>query len=222
MHHMRQTKTQLIKNDATGGSFPNALVNKFPFEMHLPAHNFTGPGKNLYKRLNPDGTPKKWSIPINRVYNAAYHHDLCYWKPGDTNTGNDVCDKAMLVELIGIMNPTFWERIDKSIVEQLIKAKVNFGLGHPVKKILKFTDELAEELHKPVSNKFERRWVSVNGIDEILAADLIDMEAFSKDNNGIKYLSLHYFWICLDYSFKRENWTGSCKRIFDDLKGTNT
>ena len=30
--------------------------------------------------------------------------------------------------------------------------------------------------------------VNVNSIDEIWAADLIDMQAFSKDNNGIKYL----------------------------------
>ena len=31
--------------------------------------------------------------------------------------------------------------------------KVNFGLGAPIKakKILKFTDELAEELYKPVT-----------------------------------------------------------------------
>ena len=28
----------------------------------------------------------------------------------------------------------------------------------------------------------------MNGIDEIWAADLIDMQVFSKDNNGIKYL----------------------------------
>ena len=28
----------------------------------------------------------------------------------------------------------------------------------------------------------------MNSIDEIWAADLIDMRAFSKDNNGIKYL----------------------------------
>ena len=28
----------------------------------------------------------------------------------------------------------------------------------------------------------------MNGIDEIWAADLIDMRAFSKHNNGIKYL----------------------------------
>ena len=28
----------------------------------------------------------------------------------------------------------------------------------------------------------------MNGIDEIWVADLIDMQSFSKDNNGIKYL----------------------------------
>ena len=28
----------------------------------------------------------------------------------------------------------------------------------------------------------------MNSIGEILAADLIDMQAFSKDNNGIKYM----------------------------------
>ena len=71
-----KTKTQFIKRDATGGSFLNTLVNKLPFEMHLPGHNFTGPGTKLYKRLNLDGTLKEWSIPINRVDNAAYHHDL--------------------------------------------------------------------------------------------------------------------------------------------------
>ena len=45
----------------------------------------------------------------------------------------------MLGELGGIVNPTLRERIDKkkSIVGKLMKAKVNFGLGHPIKKKLK-------------------------------------------------------------------------------------
>ena len=54
-----KTKTQFVKKGAAGGSFLNTLVNKLPFEMHLPGHNFTGPGRKLYKRLNPDGTPKE-------------------------------------------------------------------------------------------------------------------------------------------------------------------
>ena len=68
----------------------------------------------------------------------------------------------MLGELNGIVNPTL---IDKSLVGKLIKAKVNFGLGHPVKKILKFSNELAEELYKAVTRKFQRRRVNVNSIN---------------------------------------------------------
>ena len=60
---------------------------------------------------------------------------------------------------------------------------------------------LAEELHKPVRKKFEKRRVLVNGIDKIWAADLADMQAFSKFNRGIKYLLavidvfLKYGWL---------------------------
>ena len=57
-----KTKIHFIKRDATGGSCLNTLVSKLPFEMHLPGHHFTGPGTKLYKKLNPDGTPKEWSI----------------------------------------------------------------------------------------------------------------------------------------------------------------
>ena len=56
------------------------------------------------------------------------------FKHDDTKTRNEVCDKTMLGELNEIMNPTSRERIDKSIVEKLIKAKVNFGLCIPIKK----------------------------------------------------------------------------------------
>ena len=44
--------------------------------MHLQGHNFTGPGTKLDKILNSDRTPKEWSMPINRVDNAAYHNEL--------------------------------------------------------------------------------------------------------------------------------------------------
>ena len=193
MHHMWKTKTQFIKRDVTGGSCLNTLVNKLPFEMHSPGHNFTSPETKLLKRLNSDERPKECSIPINRVDNAAYHHDLCYSKHDDTKTKNEVRDETMFGELNGIVNPTLRERIDKSFVGKLIKAKVNFVLGLPIKKKLKFINELAEELYKPVTRKFQRRRVNVNSIDEIWTVDLIDMQAFSKDNNGIKFLLTDMF-----------------------------
>ena len=95
----------------------------------------------------------------------------------------------MLGTLSGIVNQTLRKRINKSIVGKLIKAKVNFGLDHPIKQKIKFTNELAEELYKPVTRKFQRRRVNVISIDKIWAADLIDMQAFSKDNNGITFLA---------------------------------
>ena len=122
------TKTQFIKTQK-GGSLLNKAINNLPFEMHLPGHNFTGPGTKLNKRLNPDLTPKQWSKPVNRVDKAAYHHDVCYFKNDDTATRNAVCHKNMLKELKGIYNPTLRERLDKSIVSKLIGTKVKFGMG---------------------------------------------------------------------------------------------
>ena len=64
------TKTQFIKAPK-GGSLLNKVINNLPVEMHLLSHNFTGPGTNLNKRLNPDLTPKSWSKPINRIDKAV-------------------------------------------------------------------------------------------------------------------------------------------------------
>ena len=49
-------------------------------------------------------------------------------------TRNEICDKEMLKELDGILNPSLREKVDRSIVRNLINAKVNLGLGVAVKK----------------------------------------------------------------------------------------
>ena len=75
----------------------------------------------------------------------------------DTKSRNHVCDKTMLDELNGIVNPTLREKIHKSIFGKLINATVNFGLGGSIKatkKIVKFTDGLAEEHYKQVTRQF--------------------------------------------------------------------
>ena len=54
-----KTKTQFVKRGAAGGSFLNTFVNNFPFEIHLPRHNFTVPETKLYQILKSDGTPQE-------------------------------------------------------------------------------------------------------------------------------------------------------------------
>ena len=66
-----------------------------------------------------------------------------------------------------------------------------------------WNDQLAEELHRPVVKRFRKRRVEVKGrpIDEIWAADLVDMQSFAKYNDGITHLLtvidvfLKYGWI---------------------------
>ena len=51
-----------------------------------------------------------------------------------------------------------------------------------------WSQQLAEELNKPITRKFLKRNVISNSIDEVWAADLVEMQKFSKWNKGIKYL----------------------------------
>ena len=64
-----------------------------------------------------------------------------------------------------------------------------------------WSQQLADELHKPITRNFQKRRVISNGIDDIWAADLVEMQEFSKWNKGIRYLLMvidvfsKYGWI---------------------------
>ena len=51
-----------------------------------------------------------------------------------------------------------------------------------------WSQQLAEDLHKPITRNFRKRRVISKGIDKIWAADLVEMQKFSKWNKGMKYL----------------------------------
>ena len=66
------------------------------------------------------------------------------------------------------------------------------GKGHAKHSSLERTKEvnkiLAEELHKPVIKKFNKRKVYSQFKDNIWGVDLVDMQLLSRKNKGIKYL----------------------------------
>ncbi len=47
---------------------------------------------------------------------------------------------------------------------------------------------LTKELHRPVNRKFKRAQVITSGINDIFAADLVDMQQFAAENDGFKYM----------------------------------
>ena len=92
-----RTKCKFLKSTSGGDivSTMSKLTNnvtfpgqRFPGEIHLPGHNFTGPGTRLDSRLNDDNSPKQWSMPVDRVDKAAYHHDSAYAEHSDTANRN--------------------------------------------------------------------------------------------------------------------------------------
>ena len=69
------------------------------------------------------------------------------------------------------------------LVKNIISSKKKLGLGNDFNM-----EDLSNELNKPVINKFERKKVIVNHIDEINSCDLVDMQKYSIMNKGYKYI----------------------------------
>ena len=53
---------------------------------------------------------------------------------------------------------------------------------------VKWSNSLADELHKPVRKNFPKRYVFVRNVDDIWGADLVDMRALAKQNGNFKYI----------------------------------
>ena len=87
-----------------------------------------------------------------------------------------------------------------------------------------WSQQLADELHKPITKNFSKRKVISNGIDKIWAADLVEMQKFSKWNKGIKYLLMvidvlsKYGWISPLKDKKTESVSKAFNEIFKKSK----
>ena len=182
--------------DKEGGDFVSGLdstIKKIGFkglpELHLyttkgKKYSYCGPGTDLDKRLNSDGTPKPGYEPINKIDQICLHHDYNY-SQADIGVGTrHEADKIMLEELNALndkdlnWNEWFAKKFTKGAIG--LKYKLGFGLPEDI--------QMAEELHRPIRSKFKRRRVLVYNVDDIWSADLMDMQSFSKQNKGFKYL----------------------------------
>ena len=100
----------------------------------------------------------------------------------------------------------------------LLKVKT-LGLGNG------FTmNDLSEELNKPVINKFPRKKIIVNYIDEIHSCDLVDMAKYYRMNKGYKYIFTNidifskYAWSFSIKSKKTSHIKPCFQKIFKERK----
>ena len=108
-------------------------------------------------------------------------HDICY-RDNDTPAGKRQCDCVMLAELNVFVPKGRCEKVDRQLVRSIIGLKNRMGLG------IYWSNQLVNELHKPVGRQFEKHTVFTKQVDDIWTADLVDMSLVSRCNNGYKYL----------------------------------
>ena len=170
----------------------HAVIGKLPRPEKgfvLPYHKYTGPYNPLHKQLDEFNQPLPGQEPYNAVDAISMRHDICYRDHGTTKQGKHDCDDEMLRELDVLHPKTLRERSDKKLVQTIIGTKRKLGWGiQGDDEDEDWTNELTDELHKPIRKKFRKRIVFAKNVDSIWAADLVDMQYYARTNQGYKYI----------------------------------
>ena len=186
-------KTSFEKRSGSGFSL-NSFVNNLPIELHLFAergenvpdgsfnnqqkYSFCGPGTRYEQRV------REGYKGINELDSMCKLHDKFYNENTETKVRN-LSDLALAHRAAEIAkNPMYddAQRKDARFISDIMKTKSTYGLG------LTWNQELANELHAPVKKKFQRRHVVSYGNDDVWSCDLVEMQEWSKQNKGFRYL----------------------------------
>ena len=98
---------------------------------------------------------------------------------------------------------------DKKSASVMDKSTKGSGVTTLTNKSSSQNQQLAEELHKPVIKKFQKRKVHATFKDNIWSADLAEMQLISRYNKGIRFL------LCVTDIFSKYAWVVPLK----DKKG---
>ena len=170
----------------------------------LPNMNYCGAYKLLDKQLIYD---KNGNI-LKYIQNPSGNTDaICAQHDVDYTLAKNLKDKHIADEkMIKAINklPYNQQQYGTFLVKNIIRSKRKLGLG-----VEDHNKILSEELHKSKRKNYPIRKIIVNHIDEIFAADLVEMQKFAKLNKGYRYLLT-----CIDI-FSKYSWVIS----FNDIKG---
>ena len=161
----------------------------------LPNMNYCGAYNPLDKQLiyNKSGNILKY------IQNTTGETDrICSQHDVDYTLAKNLKDKHIADEkLIKAINklPYNQQQDGTFLVKNIIRSKRKLGLG-----VEDHNKILSEELHKSKRKNYPRRKIVVNHIDEIFAADLVEIQKFAKLNKGYRYLLT-----CIDI-FSKYSW----------------
>lgn len=108
-----------------GSGVLNSLINKLPFELHLPGYQYCGPGTNLKTRL------AKGQVGINKLDSACREHDIAY-STHSTLENRHKADRVLenkAWERVRASDSNFGEKSAAWLVSNAMKAKRKLGMG---------------------------------------------------------------------------------------------
>ena len=161
----------------------------------LPHMNYCGAYNPLEKQLIYD---KNGNI-LRYIQKPSGNTDaICAQHDVDYTLAKSLKDKHIADEkMIKAINklPYNKQQYGTFLVKNIIRSKRKLGLG-----VEDHNKILSEELHKSKRKNYPRRRIIVNHINEIFAADLVEMQKFAKLNKGYRYLIT-----CIDI-FSKYSW----------------
>ena len=121
----------------------------------------------------------------NDLDKAYFQHDFAYADNKDL-INRAKADKVLKDKAYNIASNTEYDGYQRGLASMVNKFfdKKSMGSGFVKDSSL----ILADELHKPVIKKFNKRKVYSQFKDNIWGVDLADMQSLSKKDKGIKYL----------------------------------
>lgn len=103
----------------------NTLIDKLPFELHLPGYNYCGPGTKLDKRL------QRGDKGINLLDEACKEHDIAYSLSSDIGNRHEADKKLeqVAVQRLKSKDASFGEKVAASTIAASMKVKTKLGMG---------------------------------------------------------------------------------------------
>ena len=177
--------------------------DKFMPEIHLRQPQFTysacGPFTKHEQRIQKfKETGDTNYIYKNELDKACFAHDAAYSDSKDL-TKRTVADKILKNKAFDIAKDPKYDGYQRGLASMVYKffdskvaspdkKSVRSGAKRVNTKITPQNEQLAEELHKPIIRKFQKRKVYSAFKDNIWGVDLADMQLLSKYNKGIRFL----------------------------------
>lgn len=129
----------------------NKLIDKLPFELHLPKYQYCGPGTKLEKRL------ARGDSGINDLDRACKEHDIAYLST-DFKKRREA-DKRLIEsawQRVKARNSSASEKLAAWFVTNIMKAKTKIGRGIQKKKKLGFRKHVVDPVRKSLVKKSPR------------------------------------------------------------------